>query len=72
MAVWKTTAKFRIKFKLRIMFRIDVFGFLAETNNHSRSDDLKNINKSTENLCDWKLHTDWLMNCQDVSTAVVT
>jgi len=58
MAVRKPTAKFRIKFKLRIMFRIDVFDFLAETNNHSRSDDLKNINKSTENLCDWKLHTD--------------
>lgn len=54
------------------MFRIDVFGFLAETNNHFRSDELKNINRSIENLCDWKLHTDWLMNCQDVSTATVT
>lgn len=72
MVVWKSTVKFRIKFKLRIMFRIDVFGFLAETNNHSSLDDLKNINNSTENLCDGKLHTDWLMNCQDVSTAVVT
>jgi hypothetical protein len=54
------------------MFRIDVFGFLAETNNHSPSDDLKNINNSTENLCDYKLHTERLMNCQDVSTVVVT